>query len=42
MQGICKADINGVPVYRDVGHITDYASYQLGTLYLQKFSNPLG
>jgi hypothetical protein len=41
-QGICKADLNGIPVYRDVGHITDYASYQLGILYLEKFSNPLG
>jgi hypothetical protein len=38
---ICKADINGVPVYRDAGHITDYASYQFGVLYLQKFANPL-
>jgi len=38
---ICKADINGVPVYRDVGHITDYASYQLGQLYIQKFGDPL-
>ncbi|AWN75549.1 TPA: acyltransferase family protein [Legionella anisa] len=41
-KNICKADINGVPIYRDVGHITDYASYQLGGLYLQKFPNPLG
>jgi len=40
--GRCQADINGVPIYRDVGHITDYASYQFGTLYLQKFHNPLG
>ncbi|BCA96941.1 hypothetical protein TUM19329_33020 [Legionella antarctica] len=38
---ICRADINGVPVYRDAGHITDYASYQFGVLYLQKFANPL-
>ena len=38
---LCKADINGIPVYRDVGHITDYASYQFGTLYLQQFANPL-
>lgn len=37
----CRADINGVPEYRDIGHITDYASYQLGSLYLQKFGNPL-
>lgn len=42
IKGICKADINGVPVYRDVGHITDYASSQFGALYLQQFSNPLG
>ncbi|MGL5743001.1 MAG: acyltransferase family protein [Legionella sp.] len=40
-QGTCKADINGVPVYRDLGHLTDYASYQLGTLYLKKYHNPL-
>lgn len=40
-QGKCKADINGVPVYRDVGHITDYASYQLGQQYLKKYQNPL-
>ncbi|MCW8470862.1 acyltransferase [Fluoribacter gormanii] len=39
---ICKADFNGVPIYRDVGHITDYASYQFGMLYLKKFPNPLG
>ncbi|SCY80774.1 acyltransferase family protein, partial [Legionella micdadei] len=40
-QGRCKADINGVPVFRDIGHITDYASYQLGKLYLQRYENPL-
>lgn len=40
-QGICLADINGVPVYRDAGHITDYASYQLGDLYLAEFGNPM-
>lgn len=38
---ICKADLKGVPVYRDEGHITDYASYQLGAMYLEKFGNPL-
>ena len=37
----CKADINGIPVYRDAGHITDYASYQMGALYLQQYTNPL-
>ncbi len=36
----CKAEINGIPTYRDEGHITDYASYQLGALYLQKEGNP--
>lgn len=42
IKGTCHAEINGIPVYRDVGHITDYASYQFGTLYLQKGSNPFG
>lgn len=37
----CSADIKGIPVYRDVGHLTDYASYKLGQIYLQKFKNPL-
>ncbi|WP_347252614.1 SGNH hydrolase domain-containing protein, partial [Legionella sp.] len=40
-QGRCRADINGVPVFRDIGHITDYASYQFGKLYLQQHGNPL-
>ncbi|OJY24626.1 MAG: acyltransferase [Legionella sp. 40-6] len=39
--GICKADLDGVPVYRDVGHITDYASYHLGTSYALQHANPL-
>ncbi|CEG58837.1 acyltransferase family protein [Legionella fallonii] len=37
----CKAALNGIPIYRDEGHITDYASYQLGLMYLQKLGNPL-
>jgi peptidoglycan/LPS O-acetylase OafA/YrhL len=41
INGHCNVGINGVPVYRDVGHITDYASYQFGELYLKQFSNPL-
>ena len=40
-QGRCKADINGVPVFRDIAHITDYASYQLARRYLQQYKNPL-
>ncbi|KGP64333.1 acetyltransferase [Legionella norrlandica] len=38
---ICYSDLNGIPIYRDEGHITDYASYQFGYLYLQKLGNPL-
>ncbi len=40
-KGRCKADINGVPVFRDAGHITDYASYHLAEIYLQHYKNPL-
>lgn len=36
----CLIDIKGVPVYRDEGHITDYASYQLGQMYLEQHENP--
>jgi peptidoglycan/LPS O-acetylase OafA/YrhL len=38
----CAAALNGVPIYRDIGHITDYASYFMGRAYLKKFGNPLG
>ncbi|GAB2932822.1 hypothetical protein GCM10011328_34920 [Hafnia psychrotolerans] len=37
----CLSEINTIPVYRDVGHITDYASYHFGLDYLKKFGNPL-
>ena len=40
-KGRCKADINGIPVFRDAGHITDYASYHLASIYLQHYKNPL-
>ncbi|KTC92863.1 MULTISPECIES: acyltransferase family protein [Legionella] len=40
-EGHCKADINGVPVFRDVAHITDYASYQFAKRYLKQYKNPL-
>ena len=39
-QGFCQAVINGAPVFRDALHITDYASYQLGRLYLKIDKNP--
>ncbi|KTD10990.1 acetyltransferase [Legionella gratiana] len=41
IEGQCNADINGIPVFRDSGHITDYASYHLATRYLQRYQNPL-
>ncbi len=39
--GRCKAEINGIPAFRDGGHVTDYASYHLGEIYLSRFKNPL-
>ncbi len=39
-QGKCSADINGVPVFRDQVHLTDYASYFMGKIYLKRFNNP--
>lgn len=41
LNGLCKADIDGVPVFRDVTHITDYASYYLASSYLKRYKNPL-
>lgn len=38
--GACLMAIDGVPVYRDIGHITDYASYWFGQQYLQHKGNP--
>lgn len=37
---VCKTDIDGIPVYRDVGHLTDYASSAFGDKYLEHFKNP--
>jgi peptidoglycan/LPS O-acetylase OafA/YrhL len=39
--GLCKVDIEGVPLFRDGDHINDYASYQWGAMYLKKYENPL-
>ncbi|MGV8864522.1 MAG: acyltransferase family protein [Pseudomonas sp.] len=39
-QGTCMTNIDGIPVYRDVGHITDFASYRFGEMYLKAFGNP--
>jgi peptidoglycan/LPS O-acetylase OafA/YrhL len=38
--GMCPADIDGIPVFRDSGHITDYASYRFGEQYLKRYKNP--
>ncbi|GAB2582311.1 acyltransferase [Dyella jejuensis] len=39
--GSCLSAVDGVPVYRDVGHLSDYASYRLGEIYLQRKGDPL-
>jgi peptidoglycan/LPS O-acetylase OafA/YrhL len=39
--GECATEMDGVPMYRDVGHITDFASHKLGDNYLKKYGNPL-
>jgi peptidoglycan/LPS O-acetylase OafA/YrhL len=40
LKGKCISQIDSVPVYRDVGHLTDYASYRFGQEYLKEFGNP--
>ncbi|MGC0910300.1 acyltransferase family protein [Pantoea agglomerans] len=37
----CITALNGTPIYRDVGHLNDLASYKFGQEFLQKFGNPL-
>lgn len=37
----CETTVDGVPVYRDIGHMTDYASFKYGETYLSRFGNPL-
>ncbi|MFV3307496.1 acyltransferase family protein [Pseudomonas sp. NY15181] len=39
--GSCSASVDDVPVYRDVGHLTDYASRHFGQQYLKRWGNPL-
>lgn len=38
--GMCRTEIKGIPLYRDVGHLNDYATTELGKEYLQKYGNP--
>ncbi|MFA5960668.1 MAG: acyltransferase family protein [Tatlockia sp.] len=40
-KGVCKADIDGIPVFRDAVHLSDYAAFQFGALYLKNYPNPL-
>lgn len=39
--GFCATALDGTPLYRDVGHLNDFASYKFGQEYLRKFGNPL-
>ncbi|MBC8998644.1 acyltransferase [Pseudomonas sp. N40(2020)] len=39
--GTCVTMVDGLPVYRDIGHVTDYASYRFGEMYLKRYGNPL-
>lgn len=36
----CVAEINGVPIFRDLTHINDFSSYQFGRQYLNIKDNP--
>lgn len=38
--GYCVTAIDGTPIYRDVGHLNDFASYRFGLEYLREFGNP--
>ena len=37
----CKTDIDGVPLYRDVGHLNDFATKYFGKEYIRRYGNPL-
>ncbi|MCU1758376.1 acyltransferase [Pseudomonas sp. 14P_8.1_Bac3] len=39
--GACETTVDGIPLYRDIGHMTDYASYKFGETYLSRFGNPM-
>lgn len=41
ISGKCITNVDGVTVYRDEGHLTDYASYKFGEMYLKELGNPL-
>ncbi|CAH6660724.1 acyltransferase family protein [Pseudocitrobacter vendiensis] len=37
----CETEIDGIPLYRDVGHLNDYATGIFAERYLKKMGNPL-
>lgn len=37
----CLGNIDGKPIYRDSGHLTDYASYNFGLDFIKAYKNPL-
>lgn len=37
----CHTEINGIPLYRDNGHLNHMGSELIGRLYLEHFGNPL-
>lgn len=39
--GVCATTLDGIPLYRDIGHMTDYASFKYGQMYLERFGNVL-
>ncbi|WP_368543185.1 acyltransferase family protein [Enterobacter soli] len=41
VSGKCITSIDGTTIYRDEGHLTDFASYKFGEMYIKEFGNPL-
>lgn len=37
----CLGNVDGKPIYRDSGHLTDYASYNFGLDFIKAYKNPL-
>lgn len=37
----CQTEIDGIPLYRDVGHLNDIGSRMLARRWLEKYGNPL-
>lgn len=39
--GICKSEMDGLPMYRDLDHLNDVASRRLGQIYMEQNQLPL-